>query len=86
MFGIAKDVQEVTRHRTRLLGITAIERGPAAAGLRLQEIDLVAEAFQQFGHRDSNLGEDLIDNTGHEQGNFHWLVSAVGIKLNCAAF
>jgi hypothetical protein len=76
----------VTRYGTRLLGVAAIERGLAAAGLGLRKIQVVAQTLEHFGHRDSNLGENLIDNTGHEQGNFHSLVSAVGITLNCAAF
>ena len=71
---------------TRFFCVAAIERGLAAARLGLWEIDLVAQALQHFCHCDSNLREDLIDNAGHEEGNFHWLVSAVGIKLNCAAF
>jgi hypothetical protein len=61
-----KDVQEVTRHSSRLRGIATIECGLTAAGLSRREIDLVAQALEHFGHCDSNLGKDLIDNAGHE--------------------
>ena len=50
-------------------GIAGIEGGLAAAGLRFREIDLVAQALQHLGDRDADLGKDLIDDAGDEQGD-----------------
>jgi len=44
--------------------IAAVERGLAAAGLVLAEIDLASGALQNFGHGDSDARENLIDDAG----------------------
>ena len=47
--------------------IAAIECRLAAAGLVFGEIDPVAEAFENVGHRHAHLGEELVDHAGDEQ-------------------
>ncbi len=67
--GVAKDLQEMARHLPRLLAITAVEGGLAAAGLGLGEIDRVADSFQHVRHGHADLREKLLDDAGYEQRN-----------------
>jgi hypothetical protein len=57
----------MARHRPRLIAIAGVEGGLPAAGLALREINFVAEAFENIGHIDDDLGEKLVDNAGDEQ-------------------
>src|SRR5579863_3188532 len=69
IFGVAKRVEKTARYGGRFLGVAAVERGLAAAGLILGEIDLVAEASQHVGCGKADLREDLIDDTGDKEGD-----------------
>ena len=54
---------------TRFFCVAAIERGLAAAGLSFRKMDLVAQALQDLHDGDADLGENLIDDAGDEQGD-----------------
>ena len=66
IFGIAENFQEVPRHLAGFLAISRVEGRLAAARLVLWKVDLVAQALQHIGHRQTHLGEELIHDAGDE--------------------
>ncbi len=88
VFGIAECIEKVPGDCARFFGKAAIERGLAAAGLRVRKINLEAQPLQHLSHGDSDLWEHLIDDAGDEQRDalFHGVRSSLGMKSNCGAF
>ena len=56
----------VSRHSGRLGGQPGVERRLSAARLGLGELDVEA-ALQDFDHRLAHLGDQGIDQAGHQQ-------------------
>src|ERR1039458_5340609 len=54
-------------HRARFVPVARVESRLAAAGLALGEINRKAQAFENLGHGEADLGEKLIDETGNEE-------------------
>ncbi len=69
VFGIAEDAEEVAGDAGGFGAIAAIEGGLAAAGLGFGEIDGVAEALEDGGDGEADLGEDLIDDAGGKESD-----------------
>ena len=62
-------VEEVAGEARRGLGLTRVARRLAAAGLCARELDGRARGLEQAHRADADLGGELIDDTGDEQGD-----------------
>ena len=66
VLGVAEDFQKMPGNLARLLRISAIERGLAAARLGLRKIDVETETFKHLSHRNADLREELVHDAGDE--------------------
>ena len=66
VLGIAEDIDKVARHLSGLFAISGVKRRLPATGLGFREVNLITDALQDAGHRETDIREDLIDNAGDE--------------------
>jgi hypothetical protein len=59
----------VPSHLASFRAISGVEGRLPAAGLIFRKVDLIAEALQHAGHRQSDCREELIHNAGDEDRN-----------------
>ena len=71
MLSAGKHRQEVTRDIPCFLAKAAVESRLAAAGLGFGKIHGMTKTFQDFDHVHSGLREELVHETGDEQGDIH---------------
>lgn len=69
---VFKDPDEVFRHGARFRAIARVEGNLPAARLRVVEADFDTQTPQRCDHRFANVGIELVDQTGDEQGNSHY--------------
>src|SRR5579864_5238611 len=62
-----ENVEEMPRHRARLVAITAVEGRLAATGLGLGKIHGEAQALEHVRHGQTNLREELVDHAGNKE-------------------
>src|SRR5579883_101941 len=68
VLAIAEYAQKMLRHFAGFLWIPAVKCRLSAARLGLRKIHFVSDTLQHFGCRQTHLWEELIDDTGDEQG------------------
>ena len=60
-------VDRVPRERAGVVDATGVERRLAAARLRRRTVDVDAQPLEHVDHRHARVGEQAVDQTGHEQ-------------------
>ena len=70
-FGRTKDADEAFGERTRVVPISAVERGLAATRLLRREIDFTADSTEDARGIKAHVRHELIHEAGNEERNFH---------------
>lgn len=71
MLSVPKNLDEVLRYLPAFINESAIESRLSAASLARVEVDLHPALLENFDGAETDLWEELINETGDKQGNFH---------------